>query len=124
MQCPKCSSAMETVTELVWHAHRCTNCLGMWFDLAEYEHLKDYAERIDTGDPRQGEACNKVDRIACPACDGNRQLLRMVDPQQPHIWFESCQNCYGRFYDAGEFKDFAERDFRDLVLDWNARARD
>ena len=86
--------------------------------------LKAYAEEIDIGDPRQGEACNQVDRIACPVCEGRRPLVRMVDPQQPHIWFESCQNCYGRFYDAGEFKDFAEHDFHDLILDWNAKPRD
>ena len=124
MQCPKCHSAMETANHLVWHAHRCTQCLGLWFDMGEYEHLKAYADEIDIGDPRQGEACNQVDRIDCPACDSKRPLVRMVDPQQPHIWFESCQNCYGRFYDAGEFKDFAEHDFHDLILDWNATARE
>ena len=124
MQCPKCHGVMETATHLVWHAHRCTQCRGLWFDMGEYEHLKAYADQIDTGDPRQGEACNGVDRIDCPVCEGKRRLIRMVDPQQPHIWFESCQNCYGRFYDAGEFKDFAERDFHDLILDWNAKPRD
>ena len=124
MQCPKCHSAMETATHLVWHAHRCTQCQGLWFDMTEYEHLKAYADEIDVGDPRQGEACNRVDRINCPVCEGERRLVRMVDPQQPHIWFESCQNCYGRFYDAGEFKDFAEHDFHDLILDWNAKPRD
>ena len=124
MQCPKCHGAMETATQLVWHAHRCMQCRGLWFDMGEYEHLKAYAEEIDIGDPRQGEACNQVDRIDCPACEGKRPLVRMVDPQQPHIWFESCQNCYGRFYDAGEFKDFAEHDFHDLILDWNAKPRD
>ena len=124
MQCPKCQGAMETATHLVWHAHRCTPCRGLWFDMGEYEHLKAYADEIDIGDPRKGEACNQVDRIACPVCEGKRPLVRMVDPQQPHIWFESCQNCYGRFYDAGEFKDFAEHDFHDLILDWNAKPRD
>ena len=124
MQCPKCHGAMETATQLVWHAHRCMQCRGLWFDMGEYEHLKAYAEEIDIGDPRQGEACNQVDRIDCPACEGKRPLVRMVDPQQPHIWFESSQNCHGRFYDAGEFKDFAEHDFHDLILDWNAKPRD
>ena len=124
MQCPKCQGAMETATHLVWHAHRCTQCRGLWFDMGEYEHLKAYAKEVDTGDPRLGEACNQVDRIDCPACAGKRPLLRMVDPQQPHIWFESCQNCYGRYYDAGEFKDFAEHDLRDLIRDWNAKPRD
>ena len=124
MQCPKCQGAMETATHLVWHAHRCTQCRGLWFDMGEYEHLKAHADEIDIGDPLKGAACNQVDRIDCPVCTGNPPLVRMVDPQQPHIWFESCQNCYGRFYDAGEFKDFAEHDFHDLILDWNAKPRD
>ena len=124
MQCPKCASPMETASHLVWHAHRCTNCKGLWFDMGEYQHLKAYAEEIDTGDAGQGETFNKVDRIDCPVCDGKRQLIRMVDPEQPHLWFESCQHCYGRFYDAGEFRDFAEHDFHDLILDWKARPRD
>lgn len=124
MQCPKCAHPMETANRLVWHAHRCTNCHGLWFDMGEYEHLKAYAEEIDTGDARQGEACNQVDRITCPACEGKRQLIRMVDAEQPHIWFESCQHCYGRFYDAGEFRDFAERDFHDLIQYWKAKPRD
>ena len=115
---------METASHLVWHAHRCTHCKGLWFDMGEYQHLKAYAEEIDTGDAGQGENYNKVDRIDCPVCDGERQLIRMVDPQQPHLWFESCQNCYGRVYDAGEFRDFAEHDFHDLILDWKARPRD
>ena len=124
MQCPKCSNPMETASHLVWHAHRCTQCKGLWFDMGEYQHLKAYAEEIDTGDAHQGEACNPIDRIDCPACVGKRPLIRMVDAQQTHIWYESCQNCFGRFYDAGEFRDFAERDFHDLILDWNAKPRD
>ena len=62
-------------------------------------------------------------RIKCPACFGNRDLIRMVDPLQPHIWFESCKGCYGRFYDAGEYRDFAEIEFADLIRDWNAPER-
>jgi hypothetical protein len=55
-----------------------------------------------------GSLQNAIDRINCPVCPSGQPLIRMVDPKQPHIWFESCTVCYGRFYDAGEFKDFAE----------------
>ncbi|WP_211369490.1 hypothetical protein [Pseudoxanthomonas kalamensis] len=48
----------------------------------------------------------------------------MVDPQQPHIWFESCKYCYGRFYDAGEFRDYAEHDLADWIKSWKAPERD
>jgi Zn-finger nucleic acid-binding protein len=115
---------MERVTHLVWHAERCAECKGLWFDMTEYEPLKGYAEEIDIGDAHGGEVTNEIDHIDCPVCAGKQPLIRMVDPQQPHIWFESCKNCYGRFYDAGEFRDFAEHDFHDLILDWKAKPRD
>ena len=31
----------------------------------------------------------------------------MVDPKQPHIWFERCGSCHGSFFDAGELTDLA-----------------
>ena len=123
MQCPKCQGAMEVVPNLISHTHRCAQCRGLWFDMGEYEHMKADAEAIDTGDKALGEACNRVDRIGCPVCPGQPDLVRMVDPQQPHIWFESCKYCYGRFYDAGEFRDYAERDFSDWLKSRRAPER-
>ena len=35
-------------------------------------------------------------------------MVRMVDHQQPHIWFEGCSVCGGVYLDAGEFKDFKD----------------
>lgn len=123
MQCPKCHAPMEKLSLPEADAHRCTNCAGLWFDARSHELLKKRAAFIDTGDEKQGEECNKVDRIDCPVCAGQRPLIRMVDPIQPHIWFESCGNCFGRFYDAGEFKDFAEYDWHDFIRDLKAQER-
>ena len=123
MQCPKCHSAMEPIAMAQANVHRCEGCRGLWFEMVDHETLKDRAAELDVGDPVQGEQYNKIDRIKCPACVGNRDLIRMVDPLQPHIWFESCKGCYGRFYDAGEYRDFAEIEFADLVKDWNAPER-
>ncbi len=117
MQCPKCHAPMERLALPEADAHRCTHCAGLWFDARAHELLKKRAAFIDTGDEKLGEECNKVDRIDCPACAGQRQLIRMVDPIQPHIWFESCGNCFGRFYDAGEFRDFAEYGWHDFIRD-------
>jgi Zn-finger nucleic acid-binding protein len=32
-------------------------------------------------------------------------MNRLVDPKQPHIWFEQCGSCHGSFFDAGELTD-------------------
>ncbi|TWI14297.1 TFIIB-like protein [Lysobacter ruishenii] len=123
LSCPKCGSPMERVVRLAGHADRCTRCGGLWFEMMEHEHLKDAAAAIDTGDAQVGQEYNRIDRISCPSCPAS-PLIRMVDPQQPHIWFESCKRCYGRFYDAGEFRDFAEHTFAEFFRDLDAPARE
>ncbi|MFC3551451.1 zf-TFIIB domain-containing protein [Lysobacter cavernae] len=123
MQCPKCSSPMERIDHLAAHAQRCTQCRGLWFALGDYRLLKDAADIIDSGDAAAGERYNRVERIKCPSCVDS-QLIRMVDPQQPHIWFESCKFCFGRFYDAGEFRDYAEHTLLEFFQDLDAPARD
>jgi hypothetical protein len=35
-------------------------------------------------------------------------MEKKVDPQQQHIWYETCVDCNGSFFDAGEFRDLAE----------------
>jgi uncharacterized protein len=123
MQCPKCQAAMEKVPTHEGVADRCTACKGLWFDMLEYEDMKASANVVDVGDAQAGKQYNKIDRIDCPVCP-NTRLLRMVDPGQPHIWFESCPVCYGRFYDAGEFRDFSTRTIVDFFRQFSAKARD
>ena len=124
MDCPKCHHSLERIDLPEADAHRCTHCAGLWFGMRGHELLKKRAEAIDTGDEAVGEEYNRVDRnLHCPSCDGEQPLIRMVDPIQPHIWFESCQSCFGRFYDAGEFRDFAEYGWRDFIKDFNAPER-
>ena len=50
-------------------------------------------------------------------------MIRMVDLEQPHIWFEHCTVCGGSFFDAGEFKDLAHHTVVDSFKDLNTRAR-
>lgn len=108
MECPKCSSEMEKVTFHHVEVDRCTNCEGMWFDILEHEELKTIAgsESIDVGDPEKGKEFNKIDRIFCPTCQS--PMIRMVDPRQSHIWYETCSVCNGIFFDAGEFADYKD----------------
>ena len=123
MQCPKCQSSFEQVTTPAGVVDRCTGCRGLWFDMLEHEDLKPHAAAIDVGDAAEGAKQNANDRIACPHCP-NSPLIRMVDPAQPHIWFESCTVCYGRFYDAGEFRDYAEFTLAEFFRGLRSRARE
>lgn len=107
---------MEAVTLVDVEVDRCTGCRGLWFDMLEHEDLKQagQAEVVDTGDPRTGERYDQVGLIRCPV-DGE-PMIRMVDKAQPELWLESCPVCYGTFFDAGEFREFADVHLRDLVV--------
>ena len=70
---------------------------------------------MDDGDPKVGRESDKIGRVKCPKCD--EPMLRMVDNDQPHIWYESCPVCYGLFFDAGEFRDFKEETVLDFFRD-------
>lgn len=115
MKCPKCASAMETVSYQSIEVDRCTKCAGLWFDMLEAEDLKNLggSEVIDTGSKETGKEHNKIRDIKCPKCAA--LMLRMVVNGQPHIWYESCPICYGAYFDAGEFRDFKAETFVDTV---------
>ncbi len=116
MKCPKCHSEMEAVKVKGGEVDRCASCKGLWFDLLEEEKFISQAKSIDTGDSTIGEATNTIDRINCPVCK-NTPMIRMVDSRQHHIWFESCPSCFGRFYDAGEFRDLSSHTLLDIIRD-------
>lgn len=129
MQCPKCEAVMHLIEYGGISVDRCSQCNGLWFDMLEHEHLKalEGSESIDIEDPRgalgkQG-AKVKDDRIPidCPVC--SIPLLRMVDREQPHIWYEACATCFGVFFDAGEFRDFKEKTVLDFFRDLLAKER-
>ena len=114
MLCPKCHADMQPLDgfeEAV--VHRCTACKGMWFEIMAHEQLREDAEKIDLVEPEPPGEHTSFDptapgaTILCPAC-GHYPLIHMVDPHQPHIRFESCKFCYGRYYDAGEYRDFVD----------------
>lgn len=123
MECPKCGHPMEPVAFGDVEVDRCTLCKGLWFDLLEHEQLKEMpgSEVIDCGDPEVGAVFNRDDRIRCPRCAG--PMIRMVDPQQPHIWYESCGVCFGVYFDAGEFTDYKRHTLADFFRRLRARER-
>lgn len=122
MKCPKCSAEFEQLETPLGFVERCSSCKGLWIEAYELEAMKPLADQIDSGDEQLGKEFNKIDHISCPVCPNN-QLLRMVDAKQPHIWFESCPTCHGRFYDAGEFKDFAHVELSDFFKRFKLKAR-
>lgn len=107
MQCPKCDTEMAKVEFSSVEVDRCTGCGGLWFDLMEAEQLRSVpgSEAIDTGDAREGKFWDAERRISCPVCP-NTPMIRMVDNRQPHLHYESCPDCFGIFFDAGEFRDY------------------
>ena len=123
MNCPKCSADMEKVVYSNIEVDRCTDCKGLWFDLLEHVELKAMSgsEAIDIGDPEVGRKFNRIEDIKCPVC--TTQMIKMVDREQHHIWYESCPSCYGVFFDAGEFTDYKEDSFIDFVRDVFTRER-
>lgn len=122
MKCPKCKAPMEQFHNPYADYEQCTGCKGLWLDMLENEDLKEVADAIDTGSPELGKKYNEMGDVYCPVCSNNK-MLRMVDPEQPHIWFEQCPTCNGRFYDAGEFKDVSEHTIGDFFKDIFTRER-
>jgi Zn-finger nucleic acid-binding protein len=106
---------MEPVTFNDIEVDRCTSCGGLWFDILEAERLRDVrgSGAIDTGDAEAAKGRNEMGRFKCPRDSGT--MIRMVVPDQPHIWYESCATCHGTYFDAGEFKDFRAETFVDTV---------
>lgn len=102
---------------------RCTLCKGLWFDRTKHEFLKEEkdSEEIDTGDKNIGKAFDKKDDILCPDCFA--PMIKMVVADQPHIHYESCSKCFSVFFDAGEFKDYVEKDIFGFFKDLMAKER-
>lgn len=114
IRCPKCRSDMEQIDIEDVVIDRCTSCNGIWFDEGEVEALsnKEAAAAIDIGSADIGKQHNVVDNYPCPRCGG--EMAKKVDPRQRHIWYETCIECDGSFFDAGEFLDLSQLTISDI----------
>ena len=108
MDCPKCESIFEHITFNHIEVDRCSQCRGLWFDMLEKSDLAKMrgAESIDIGDSQVGKQFNQLRDINCPNC--KHSMIPMVAKDQFHINYEYCPNCFGTFFDAGEFRDLKE----------------
>lgn len=123
MICPKCISPMVQFEFAGVEVNRCTDCQGLFFDefdRAQLQKLKG-AGALDVGDPKTGREFNRVEHIHCPRCASS--MIRMVDLDQHHIWFEHCTVCGGSFFDAGEFKDLRHHTIIDFFKDLLTKER-
>ena len=102
---------------------RCNVCNGLWLDTGEIEVLrnKQAAAMVDTGSAKQGKDYNVIERYRCPRCGG--EMKRTVDEQQRHIWYETCIDCDGSFFDAGELRDLSQLTVSDFFKKWIAPQR-
>ena len=114
MRCPKCRADMDLVFINGTDVDRCKHCFGIWFDDGEMEALcnEEAASALDIGEADLGRKFNTVENYVCPRCAG--EMEKKADPEQQHIWYESCADCNGSFFDAGEFRDLAEHSISDF----------
>ena len=106
LTCPKCDAQMRIQRFPENDAYRCEGCKGLWLPAMAHEQLEERAEQIDAGQ-YQGVSAPETRTLMCPRCE-LLPLIRMVDVEQPGLHFESCKDCYGRYYDAGEFREVSE----------------
>ncbi len=120
MNCPKCPGRMETLTYgrkiLV---HRCDTCGGLFCKPDVLREMKrEWMSEIviDSGNAKLGQKLNELGDIDCPEC--GIPMDKAYDAAQRHIWFETCGQCEGIYFDAGEFSDLKYDTFMDRIRDY------
>ena len=118
MNCPKCTANMEQVRISGIEIDRCSRCKGIWFDSQEQSRVRHVrgSHKADIGHQAIGEFYNRSRDINCPRCDipmEGEELKR----GRLSIQIESCPSCHGTYFDAGEFRDFAEPTILEFVAD-------
>lgn len=101
---------------------RCTRCRGIWFDQQEQSQVKSAkgSHRADTGHQAIGEYYNAVRDIQCPRCVVSMREEEVKRGRIP-IQIETCPQCHGAYFDAGEFRDFAEPTIFEFLQDLVSR---
>ena len=103
VNCPKCrKEPLRREEHDGVEVDRCQQCKGLWFDAGELESIKGMAAAVelDSGDIETGKHHDAMRIYDCPRCGGT--MTSAIDPRQPIISFETCQDCQGSFLDAGE----------------------
>ena len=118
IQCPKCSAPMKTMQVERTQVDRCTSCEGLWFDALEDSdvHAKESIDLLDPPGASARPGLNEQRRVNCPRC--HQPMIRLLDRRTREVWYESCPICYGKFFDAGEFRAIQPRTLMDALRAW------
>ena len=114
--CPKCKGDLEKVIYEETEVARCCQCLGIWFDSLEAEQLKNLiitynqfgeTETIDLGNFQEENPSESLqEKVNCPRCQV--PMLKIFDFDEYPLWYETCLECHGLWFDAGEFQQFKQ----------------
>lgn len=123
IQCPKCKAPMRPMHVEQTEVDRCVACDGLWFDALEEKDFQT-KESIDLLDPPGATARTGHDeqrRVDCPRC--HTPMIRLLDRLTRTVWYESCPVCYGKFFDAGEFRAIQPRTLMDVLREFVGKER-
>ena len=117
MQCPKYLADMTVIDYQGIEIDRCSDCCWVFFDHLEKEDLKAHegADAIDIDDEFVGARFNEIPDVPCPKCNVKMSHVPHTEPYE--IKFESCPQCNGAFFYAGEFRDYMEEEIFDQFQD-------
>jgi Zn-finger nucleic acid-binding protein len=124
MQCPKCDGTLESKTfGGRYEVQRCDTCQGLWAhqDVLPQMKAQWMSDAVfDSGDASRGRELDSVPG-KCPEC--SKDLERVADEKQKHIWLDACPSCDGVWFDAGEFTDWKHETLMDVLRGLVARVR-
>lgn len=116
---------MEQVRISEIEIDRCTRCRGIWFDQQEQSLIRNArgSHKADIGHQAIGEYYNGIRDIQCPRCHVAMREEELRRGRIP-IRIETCPKCNGSYFDAGEFREFAEPTILEFVKDLFARIQE
>lgn len=109
LSCPKCEGELQSVVYDDIEIDRCCQCSGIWFDSSEAEQLKQLkgSESIDVGQLNlENQKQSLEENVYCPRCQV--PMIKILDFDKYPIWYETCPQCQGIWFDSGEFKKFKD----------------
>ena len=115
VDCPKCDGHLETKTQGEIIVRRCNSCYGLLIEpkMMKKMNAELMVEKfLDVGPASICRKYDKIDDIERPLC--KIEMTRRTDPEQTHIWIETCPLCDRVFLDAGEYTDLKHHTFTDL----------